>query len=196
MRATIKGKWPTAHRYHDRFHSRALAVRFHAAGLPGRRLGRLGDALRALGMDGAKALSPGFVENAHQVDHPVGALHRRHHRRAVAHIRPDRRDLANIAHRLEEQRALGVAHRDRDPRACRRQPLHQMAAQKTGTAEYGHHGWCHHALPSPGHTLFLACVPETRSLLGGTATWRQALPFQEVIEQPILDIGRVSSSLY
>ena len=72
---------------------------------------------RARDVDGVEGPPPGFVEDAHQVDHQVGARDRRRDRRVVADVGGDGDDLPHIAHGAEEPGAFGMARRGYDPRA-------------------------------------------------------------------------------
>ncbi len=76
-------------------------------------------------------------EGSRGTDHRVAAVDQLGERRFVGDTGVDRRDLPNIAHRAEEAGAHRMGRRDRDDGAPRRQPLHDVAADEPGAADYG-----------------------------------------------------------
>jgi hypothetical protein len=73
--------------------------------------GQARDAPRALHMHVGEAVAPRLHAEAYRVDHEIDAGHRGRHRFLAADVRRHRRDLADLAHRLQEERGLGIAHR-------------------------------------------------------------------------------------
>src|SRR6185436_18172233 len=77
------------------------------------------------------------LEDAHQIDHPVGAVGDGGERRWVAEIGADELGLAEPAQRLQEISATGLALGDADAKAGAEQRLGDVAADKAAAAEQG-----------------------------------------------------------
>ena len=99
----------------------------------------------AFRMDRLETLRTRLVEHADEVDRHVSALDGGGHRRVVADVRRDRRDLTDIAHGLEEERAFRPPDGDADAVAPAGELAHGIAADEAGTAEHGCCGRRHRA---------------------------------------------------
>ena len=67
---------------------------------------------------------------ADHVDHSLGAIHRRAHRRLLPHVGVHRGDLPRPGAPLEERCAFGMAHRDAHTSAVVGQPPYDLATQE------------------------------------------------------------------
>ena len=84
-----------------------------------------------------EALAAALVEHRDEIDRRIGALQRRAHRVLVLDIGLDELDLADPAHRLQEQRVVGPAHRDADAPAVIGERAHHVPAEEARAAEDG-----------------------------------------------------------
>ena len=115
--------------------------------------GGAGDPPGAFRMHRVETLLARFVEHADQVDHRIRARHRSGDRRVVADIGRHRGDLADIPHRLEEQRPVGPPDRDADAVSPAGELAHGVASDEARTAENGCCGRSHAATPSIGRLI-------------------------------------------
>jgi hypothetical protein len=113
---------------------------------PGRRR-EARDPARALALDAAEIAAAGLGEDADEVDHEVGADHGALHRGILLDVGEQRHDLADGAHRLEEQRGFGVAHRDPYDMAGSGEPFDHVTADEARAAEHRRHAARRHAEP-------------------------------------------------
>ena len=95
-----------------------------------RNLGRAREAARPFGMNVIEALETALIEDAHQIDHSVGALHRGADRAFMADIGGDGGDLAHVAHGLQEQGLVRAPDGDADHPAPPGQALYDIAADE------------------------------------------------------------------
>src|SRR5487761_1131990 len=87
-------------------------------------------------MEKIEPLRAAFVEDAGAIHQRIIAGEKVGQQRRVADRQVDDRDLADIAHRLEEFGLLGVAAADDDDIALRRQTLDDVAADEARSAEH------------------------------------------------------------
>ena len=111
----------------------------HARAFRGR---RARDRVRAFGLHRLEALLAALEQDADQVDHHVGAAHRRLDRVRVAQVRLHGVDLPDAADRLEVKREIRPAHGGAHAVALARQRPHHMAAEKARAAEHRDQRFC------------------------------------------------------
>src|SRR6516165_2290205 len=102
--------------------------------------GRPGEApepRRTLAVDRLEALLAALMQDADEVDDRIDPGERLPDARLVGEARADEGDLADIAHRLQHARPLGVAHDRADHGAARGEVLHDVAADEPGGADHG-----------------------------------------------------------
>jgi phosphoglycerate dehydrogenase-like enzyme len=97
----------------------------------------LGDPFRGLDVEAVETLAAALVQDRDKIDRRVRALERRLHGILVLHIGLDDLDLADPAHRRQEQRVVGAAHRHADTPAFIGKRAHHVPAEKTRTAKDG-----------------------------------------------------------
>ena len=124
--------------------------------------------LRAVALHGVEPLPAALEQDAHQVDHDVGAAHRRRHRFGVPDIGLHRMDLADPAERLQVAGEVRPPHRDADAVVAAGQRPDQMAAEEAGTAKHrdqrvvvrlqGHEGSLRAAVFGPGRRFIANCA--------------------------------------
>ena len=88
-------------------------------------------------MERRETLLAAFVKDADQVDDGIGACDRRRQPGVVEDVGAQPGDLPDIAHRLEKQGGLDVAHDCGDARAARGKALHDITSNETGGADDG-----------------------------------------------------------
>src|SRR6266576_2009124 len=116
-----------------------------------------------------EGLRTAFAQDPDAVDQRVVAGEEGRQQPLVADRNVQRRDLSNIAHRLEELRLLGIAAADGDDLAAGGEPLDDVAADKAGPAEHRgsaiSHGlprWARPAGALISRTLYLRGRPTTQ----------------------------------
>ena len=89
----------------------------------------------AAGMHGREALPAALKQNAHQVDDDQGVLHRRLDRGGMAEIGLYGMNLSDAPERLQMAGEIGTAHGGADAVSVAGERVHDMPAEKTGSAE-------------------------------------------------------------
>ena len=114
----------------------------HQMGCSGR-AGSSGNISGALGMDAGKTAAAPLPENAHQVDHSVGAANSGGHGGRIGNVGGHDDDLSDIAHRLKKNSGFRIAYCDRHDVAACRQTIDQVTADKAGPTEHGYPSTSH-----------------------------------------------------
>jgi hypothetical protein len=79
-----------------------------------------------------------FGQDADQVHHRIGALHRAAHGLRIAQVSLHGMDLPHRAHRLQMAGKVGPARSGADAPAVGSERPHRVAAEKARAAKYGH----------------------------------------------------------
>jgi hypothetical protein len=116
--------------------------------------------------DRIEALAATLIEDADEIDDRVDALHRIGDRAFMTDVGADGHDLGDIAQRLQEQGFVRPAHGDAHDPALLGQPLDDVAADESRSAEDCCYG-CGH-VPS---SLRGFCYPTMRPD-GNSRAWR------------------------
>jgi hypothetical protein len=95
------------------------------------------DRARAKILKRVKTLLPAFMQNCHQIDHMICALHCAINRPAEAQVCLNGLYLADTAKRLQMDGKVRAAHGNTYAVAAFGQGAHHMAAHKAGTTEDG-----------------------------------------------------------
>ena len=109
-----------------------------------------GQTAHALHMDRIEALPSALLQDAHQIDDRVDALHGCGDRTLMANIGGDGHDLGDVAQWLQEKGMVRPAHGDAHDPAALGQPLHDVAADETRSAENRRYGGRHEFSPISG----------------------------------------------
>jgi hypothetical protein len=96
---------------------------------------RRGDGPRPIGLHRLEFLAAALEEDADQVDRRIGAGERGGDGLMVLDRHAERRDLPDVAERLQETRPRRMPHRDADRPAVPGQALDHVAADEAGAAE-------------------------------------------------------------
>ena len=99
--------------------------------------GGTGDLARPFSLKREESLPAGLLEDADEVHHRVGSLHRPGDGIRVAQVRLHGDDLPDLAERLQEQGEVRPPDRDPDTVAALGQRPHHMASEEARTAEDG-----------------------------------------------------------
>ncbi|BAL73347.1 hypothetical protein S23_01210 [Bradyrhizobium cosmicum] len=105
----------------------------HHPGANGR--SRLGDGLRAFGLDGVEALRATLGEDAHQIDHDIRITQRRLDRGRIPQIGLHDVDLPDLARGLQVSGQFRPPHCSTDPVIPPAQRADDIPAQKPRSAE-------------------------------------------------------------
>lgn len=95
------------------------------------------DLARPFRLEAQEALLAALLQDAHEVHHHVGALHRPDDRVGIAQVRLHGDDLPDLAQRLKEEGEVRAADGDAHAIAALGERPHHVASEEAGSAEDG-----------------------------------------------------------